>query len=83
MAKKNKNELKFETTTFCTRFFNRRSKEDDKKKHVSNDGTNDALIWLSLVDERKTENKTKPKTRYQNRTSHRDKTGWDRFLCSL
>ena len=46
-----------------------------------------ALSWLSLVSRQKTDNIVvkrylKPR-RYEARRSHRDKRGWDRFLCSL
>ena len=69
------------------RFSNRTSKKDDKKKLVETEEAEEALAWLSLVDDQYEEpespNQTKPNTRFQNRTSHRSKKGWDRFFCSL
>ena len=87
IAEKMKTEAMFETPIVGKRFRNRTSNKDDKKKQVTTEDTKDALAWLSLVDDGKKEDenaqKTKPSTRYKNRTSHRDKKGWDRFFCSL
>ena len=69
------------------RFSKRTSKKDDKKKLVETEDAEEALAWLSLVDDQYEEpespNQTKPNTRFQNRTSQRNKKGWDRFFCSL
>ena len=69
------------------RFSKRTSKKDDKKKLIESEEAEEALAWLSLVDDENEEpeskNQTKPNTRFQNRTSHRSKNGWDRFFCSL
>ena len=90
MTEKKKTEVKFETGTAenVGKIFSYRTpKEDDKKKESTTEDANEALSWLSLVDDEKKKDKNarnnKPKTRYQNRTSHRDKKGWDRFFCSL
>ena len=69
------------------RSINRTSKKDDKKKLVENEEAEEALAWLSLVDDQNEEtespNQTKLNTGFQNRISHRSKKCWDRFFCSL
>ena len=59
------------------RFSNRTSKKDDKKKLVETEEAEEALDWLSLVDDQHEEpistNQNKSNTRFQNRTSHRSK----------
>ena len=93
-VKENTRKVTFEDTKMekvNKRFSKRASnKEDEDKLHEAEE----ALAWLSLVDKHPEEevdgkkkdeqtNQTQSKGRYQNRTSHRSKKGWDRFFCSL
>ena len=61
------------------RFSKRTSKKDDKKKLVKTEEAEEALAWLLLVDDENEEpespEQTKPNTRFQNRTSQRNKKG--------
>ena len=93
-VKENTRKVTFEDTKIDKvnkRFSKRISNKEDKD---TLDEAAEALAWLSLVDKHTEEevdgkkkdeqtNQTQSKGRYQNRTSHRSKKGWDRFFCSL